>query len=100
MQVMEKKTGFKTTGTRVELVLAVQSLIFEKFGAAANDLAEGDSGVDGRGVRRRKIDGCGGKGKGGKRKRAANIVSLHGWEWDAKEEFVIERCASLALSGR
>ena len=28
--------------------------------------------------------------RGGKRKRA-NIVELHGWEWDAQEEFVIER---------
>jgi len=31
-----------------------------------------------------------GKGKGRKRK-AASIVSLHGWEWDASEEFEIDR---------
>ena len=28
---------------------------------------------------------------GGKRRKKANIVSLHGWEWDASEEFEIER---------
>ena len=50
----------------------LQLCIFEKFGAAANDLADGDSGVDkesdGR-RRRRKVDGAGkakGKGKGRK----------------------------------
>eukprot|EP00966_Prymnesium_polylepis_P139187 3215933-Prymnesium_polylepis.1 len=75
--------------------LQLQSLVFEKFGAGANDLADGDSGVDKDGdaatrrVRDRKVAEGGGKGgdkgsNGGKRKRT-NIVSLHGWEWDAKE---------------
>ena len=31
--------------------LLLQSLIFEKFGVTANDLEDGDSGVEGRGVR-------------------------------------------------
>eukprot|EP00966_Prymnesium_polylepis_P184859 4284323-Prymnesium_polylepis.1 len=64
-------------------------------------VADGDSGVDKDGdaatrrVRDRKVAEGGGKGgdkgsKGGKRKRT-NIVSLHGWEWDAKEEFEIEK---------
>ena len=35
--------------------LQLQSLIFEKYGAGANDLADGDSGVDGRAVRRRRL---------------------------------------------
>eukprot|EP00962_Isochrysis_galbana_P061788 scaffold44790_cov101-Isochrysis_galbana.AAC.1 len=43
--------------------LQLQSLIFEKFGAGANDLADGDSGVEGRGVRRRKVGGAPGSGK-------------------------------------
>ena len=99
-KLIEKKTGFKTVGSRVELVMALQGLIFEKFGASANDLADGDAGVEGRGVRRRKVgDGSGvGKGKcNGKRKRAAGVVSLHGWEWDAKEKFIIERCVPTLL---
>ena len=37
-------------------MIAVQSQMHEKFGADANDLADGDSGVEGRGVRRRKFD--------------------------------------------
>ena len=98
-KLIHKKEGIKSTGTRVDLVMALQGLIFDEFGASANDLAEGDAGVEGRGVRRRKVNSDGGakgggKGKGGKRKRAANIVSLHGWEWDATEEFIIDRCAS------
>ena len=95
-KLLEKKTGFKTTGTGPEMRLQLQLLIFEKFGAGANDLKDGDSGVEGRGVRRRKVEGGGGGGgggkkKGGKKRSRANIISLHGWEWEASEEFVIER---------
>ena len=35
-KLVEKKTGFKTTGTGPEMRLQLQLLIFEKFGAAAN----------------------------------------------------------------
>ena len=47
-------------------------------------------------MRRRKVEGGGGGGgggkkKGGKKRSRANIISLHGWEWEASEEFVIER---------
>ena len=35
--------------------LQLQSFIFDKFGAAANDLEDGDSGIDGRAVRRRRL---------------------------------------------
>ena len=35
-----------------------------------------------------------GKPKGKGKKKKANIVSLHGWEWDSTEEFIIERCAA------
>ena len=65
--------------------------------AGVNDLDDGDSGVDKDGaaatrkVRARKVEqSAGGKGKG-KRKSRANIVSLHGWEWDSREEFTVER---------
>ena len=63
-----------------------------RFGAGANDLADGDSGVKGRAVRRRKAkDNAAPKPKKGKgRRKKANIVDLHGWEWDADEEFEID----------
>jgi hypothetical protein len=72
--------------------LLLQSLLYEKFGAGANDLPDGVSGVEGRGVRRRKVGGAVDKGK--KRARAAiAIASLHGWECGARmnEMFEIER---------
>ena len=77
--------------------LQLQSLIFEKFGAAANDLADGDSGLEGRAAndgkrRKRKVAAAG--GGGGKKKKAKkkpNLVSLNGWEWEANETFEIER---------
>ena len=96
-KLIEKKTGFKTTGTGPEMRRLLQSLIFEKFGAAANDLDDGDSGLDGRAVndgqrRQRKVEGSGGKGgrKGGKGGREKKVVELHGWEWEETEEFEIE----------
>ena len=65
-----------------------------RFGAAANDLADGDSGVDGRAVRRRKAADNPQPGRKQKRKRA-KIVSMRVgdavWEWDSTEEFEIER---------
>ena len=95
-KIVEGKKGFRTTGSRAEMVATLQLFIFEKFGASANDLADGDSGVDkesdGRRRRRKVNDGKPNKGKGKKNK--AHIVSLHGWEWDSKEEFIIERCAA------
>jgi hypothetical protein len=46
-------------------------------------------GVEGRGVRRRKVGGAGSKGK--KRGLGSKICSLHGWEWGADELFEIDR---------
>jgi hypothetical protein len=64
-----------------------------RFGDGANDLADGDSGVDGRSVRRRKAtDNTAQKpGMGMGRRKQGKIVSLYGWEWDSTEEWVIER---------
>ncbi|KAL1508118.1 hypothetical protein AB1Y20_007710 [Prymnesium parvum] len=97
-KLVQKKTGFTVGGSRVELVLKLQGLIFERFGAGANDLPDGDAGtergkVDGR-RRQRKVSGEGGKG----RKRKRNLVELHGWEWDSKEEFEIERLIGKMVS--
>jgi hypothetical protein len=88
-KLLEKKTGFCVTGTRIELVMRLQNILFEKFGASSNDLPDGDSGVTGRGVRRRKADGATGKAKGKKRKKST-IVVMGEWEWDSTEEFEIE----------
>ena len=100
-KIVEGKKGFRTTGSRAEMVATLQLFIFEKFGASANDLADGDSGVDkesdGR-RRRRKINDGTSKSKGKKKKK--NVVSLHGWEWDSTEEFIIERCAACPSSDR
>jgi hypothetical protein len=91
-KLIEKKTGFCVTGTRIALVMRLQSILFDKFGATANDLADGDSGVTGRAVRRRKAAGAGAKsggGKGKKRKRSTMVV-VGEWEWDSTEEFEID----------
>ena len=68
----------------------------EMLGEGCNDLADGDSGVEGRGIRRRKVarddDGSGhggGKKKKGKSKR--KIISYLGWEWYETEKFEIEK---------
>jgi len=95
-KLIEKKTGFKTTGTGPEMRTQLQSLIFEKFGLGCNDLAEGDAGTDGResdGLRRK---GCretvvGGGAKKKKAKRKRGWVYLNDWGWDPTDEFVIER---------
>ena len=96
-KLIEKKSGFKTTGTGPVMRRQLQSLIFEKFGATANDLDDGDSGLDGRAAndgqrRQRKVEGGGSKGgsKGGKGGKKKKVVSLHGWEWEETEEFEIE----------
>jgi hypothetical protein len=92
---VEQKMGFTTNGTGPKMRLLLQSLNFEKFGAGANDLPDGVSGVEGRGVRRRKVGGAGGKGK--KREWAA-ICLLHGWEWGAEEMFEIDRLIGRMVS--
>ena len=87
-KLLEKRTGFLVTGTRAQLVLAVQAQMYDRFGASANDLADGDSGVEGRGVRRRKVDA--GELSGGKKRKRKNVVEYLGWEWDATEKFMPE----------
>ena len=60
--------------------LQLQSLIFEKYGACANDLADGDSGIDGRAVRRRRLaDIDPDDTHKRKKQKGKQIVELHGW---------------------
>ena len=67
----------------------------EALGEGCNDLADGDSGVDGCGVQRKKV-ACdkGGSAQGGKKKKAKSmrkIISYLGWEWYETEKFEIEK---------
>ena len=84
-KLIQNRSGFLLTGMRTQLVLAVQVQMHEQFGASANDLADGDSGVEGRGVRRRKVDS--GEAGGGKERKRKNFVEYLGWEWVATEKF-------------
>ena len=75
-KLVEKQTGLKkTTGTRTQLVLALQPLILARFGAKANDLEPGDDGLWGQGLRRRHAAGEGG---GKKQKKGKKWVVLSG----------------------
>ena len=82
----------KTTGTRTELVLALQPLILERFGAKANDLEPGDDGLWGQGLRRRRTAGEGAGVRSSKRQKKGKKWVVQGeWEWDSSQEFIIER---------
>ena len=60
-KLVEKETSVKkTTGTRTELVQALQPLILTRFGSGSNDLEPGDEGLWGQGLRRRRTEGTGG----------------------------------------
>lgn len=82
---LKGETGFTVTqADREAYVLQLQALIFDAHGSAANDLADGDSGTgSGRVVRKRRVDGAGG--------RRNNIRELNGFQWLAHEEFEIDR---------
>ena len=88
-KLVEKEASVKkTTGTRTELVQALQPLILTRFGAGANDLEPGDDGLWGQGLRRRRAEGSGG---GKKQKKGKKWVVQGEWEWDSTAEFIIER---------
>jgi vacuolar-type H+-ATPase subunit E/Vma4 len=68
-----KRTGFSVTQKgREAYIIQVQALMTEEDGAAANDLPDGDPGVEGRGVRRRATPQAAGSAKK-KGKRACEI---------------------------
>ena len=68
-------------------VLQLQTLLLEAD-SAANDLADGDSGVDGRSVKRKAAGAGGGTGK----KRKAGVIEYMGFEWTRAEadDFEVE----------
>ena len=88
-----KKTGFTVTqANREKYVLQLQALLVEQHGKVANDLAAGDSGVEGRGLKKRKANGGGGQKKTKKKKSASGI------EWDEDEEFKVEAIVGTTIS--
>ena len=90
---LQGKAGFKLThDNRAAYVLQVQSLMSEVLGEGSNDLKDGDSGVDGRRVRRRKdADNAGEGGQKKKAKSKARMVEYKGWQWPANKKFTIEK---------
>lgn len=79
--------------------MQVQTLMSEMHGAAANDLDDGDSGVENRSVRRRRVERDGEQvSTGKKRKKKRNIVELNGWEWYEDEAFEIDRLIGKMVS--
>ena len=93
---LQGKTGFSLTqSNRAAYVLQVQALMSEALGSGCNDLKDGDSGVEGRGVRRRKVgadaDVSSAAGKKKKAKSKRKVVEYLGWEWYETEKFKIEK---------
>ena len=79
------KTGFTCTqANRVAHVLQLQTLLLEAD-PKANDLDAGDSGIEGRAVKRRAA-----AGKGSRKRKKAGITSYCGFEWDDSDEFDVE----------
>ena len=63
-KLVGKKAGFTVLQpNRSAYVLQLQALLSEVHSAAANDLPEGESGIEGRGIKR-KASGGGGRKKG------------------------------------
>lgn len=74
------KGGFTTTQpNRTAFVLQLQALLLEDD-KDANDLPEGDSGIEGRNIKR-KANGSANKGK-----RKTRVTEYMGYEWTAEEE--------------
>ena len=81
-----------TQSNRTAYVLQLQTLLLEAD-PEANDLADGDGGIDGRSVKRKARSGGaadggggGGKGKGKGKKRRRGVTEYMGYEWTAEEE--------------
>jgi hypothetical protein len=93
------KKGFNVSQpNRTARVLALQALMLEAD-AAANDLEEGDSGIEGRGIKR-KVRGQG-KAPKKKQKGAPKVQEYMGYEWTDDDPFVLEAIVgSLVADGK
>eukprot|EP00962_Isochrysis_galbana_P051251 scaffold22626_cov108-Isochrysis_galbana.AAC.2 len=77
------KTGFNVSHpNRTAYVLLLQTLLLQAD-SSANDLPEGDSGIEGRNIKRKARVAGGGKKK---RKRPAGVTEYMGYEWTKEEE--------------
>lgn len=82
-----------TQKDRPGYIVQVQALMAEEDGAAANNLEDGDSGVEGRGVHRRARTATGSIGE--KKKQKVVVNQWKGYEWDKDQEFQV-----LCLAGK
>ena len=84
------KTGFTVSKlpnrTALVIVLQLQALLNEADPKGANDLEDGDSGIEGRAIRR-KAAAPGGRGRGGKRKKTETYM---GYEWDNGADYNLD----------
>ena len=74
-------------------VLQLQALLSEAYGAAANDLADGDSGIEGRNVKRKAR--CEG---GSKKKRKRTEYMGHSWTTEEEEDFEVEAIVGMVVA--
>lgn len=95
---LQGKAGFPLAyPKRADYVLQAQTLMFDAIGAGANDLKDGDSGVEGRGVRKRKVaspddvSGAAGKARGKASKSRRKVLEYNGYQWYEEEEFVMQK---------
>ena len=87
-KLVRKATGFTVTQpNRKAYVLQLQALLTEAHGMAANDLPEGESGIEGRGLKKRKAVSNGGSKKRGKKQQ--KLSNDCGDTWDEDEEFEV-----------
>ena len=81
-KLIGKKTGFTISQpNRLAYVLQLQAVLSEAHGSAANDLPDGDSGIEGRNVKRKARS----EGSGKKKKRRKGTEYM-GYCWTAEEE--------------
>ena len=80
------KSGFSISmPNRKALILQLQALLSEAD-PAANDLAAGESGIEGRKVKSKVTGGSGGRGRNKRKKKALYM----GYEWDPTADYQVE----------
>lgn len=96
-----KKVDFTMTGNRTALVLRLQKLLTEAHGAAANDLEEGDDGVEkvSDAPRKRRAEGEQAGGRQKKQKKGGKRRNECGDEWSQDDEFEVEAILATKVSG-
>ena len=84
------KTGFSLSlPNRTALVLQLQALLHEADPKGANDLGDGDSGIEGRAIRRKAVPGEHQKRGKGKRKKTTAQTYM-GYEFDNDADYNLD----------